>query len=287
MVMRGLLYQLTGDEDLAAVHVTTVQTSVGSDVVAIANADDVVAIRAKAAALLKAHRDAGAGGMELGPRERLPRSLGLIAGKALPEDELELWIEELALDPWVRGLNWDQLPPVERVDGFSVVVIGAGMGGLNAAVQLKHAGIPYTVIEKNSGVGGTWFENRYPGARVDSPSRAYTHLFGVDYGYPNPYCGWEENGKYFNWIADKFDLHENIVFETEVRSVVWDEEAAEWEVTTDGRDGRRLWRANVGFSAVGFLSRPSLPDIEGIDEFQGQSFHTARWPQDLSLKGKR
>ncbi|HXU22512.1 MAG TPA: NAD(P)/FAD-dependent oxidoreductase, partial [Tepidiformaceae bacterium] len=287
MVMRGLLYQLTGDEDLAAVHVTTVQTSVGSDVVAIANADDVVAIRAKAAALLKAHRDAGAGGMELGPRERLPRSLALIAGKALPEDELELWIEELALDPWVRGLNWDGLPPVERMDGFSVVVIGAGMGGLNAAVQLKHAGIPYTVIEKNAGVGGTWFENRYPGARVDSPSRAYTHLFGVDYGYPNPYCGWEENGKYFNWIADKFDLRENIVFETEVRSVVWDEEAAEWEVTTDGPDGRRLWRANVVFSAVGFLSRPSLPDIDGIDEFQGQSFHTARWPQDLSLKGKR
>src|SRR6185312_9545764 len=163
MVMRGLLYQLTGDEDLAAVRVTTVQTSVGSDVVAIANADDVVAIRAKAAALLKAHRDAGAGGMELGPRERLPRSLALIAGKALPEDELELWIEELALDPWVRGLNWDGLPPVERMDGFSVVVIGAGMGGLNAAVQLKHAGIPYTVIEKNAGVGGTWFENRYPG----------------------------------------------------------------------------------------------------------------------------
>ena len=287
MVMRGLLYQLTGDEDLAAVRVTTVQTSVGSDVIAIANADDVVAIRAKAAALLKAYRDAGAGGMELGPRERLPRSLALIAGKALPEDELELWIEELALDPWVRGLNWDGLPPVERMDGFSVVVIGAGMGGLNAAVQLKHAGIPYTVIEKNAGVGGTWFENRYPGARVDSPSRAYTHLFGVDYGYPNPYCGWEENGKYFNWIADKFDLRENIVFETEVRSVVWDEEAAEWEVTTDGPDGRRLWRANVVFSAVGFLSRPSLPDIEGIDEFQGQSFHTARWPQDLSLKGKR
>lgn len=287
MVMRGLLYQLTGDEELAQSDVAIVPTSVGSETATIANPHDIATIRAKAATFLKRYRDSGARAMDLGPRERLPRTLALIAGRAIPEDELELWLEELALDPWVRGLNWDQQQPVKRLSGFSVLVIGAGMGGLNVAVQLKRAGIPYTVIEKNRGVGGTWFENRYPGARVDSPSRSYTHLFGVDYGYPNPYCGWAENEKYFNWIADKFDLREDIVFETEVRSVVWDKEAAEWEVTADGPDGRRVWRANVVFSAVGFLSRPWLPDIEGISEFRGQAFHTARWPEGLSLEGKR
>ena len=87
-------------------------------------------------------------------------------------------------------------------------MIGAGVGGLGAAVQLKQAGMPYVVIEKNAGVGGTWFENRYPGARVDSPSRTYTHIFGADYEYPNPFCEQNENEKYFNWVTDKFGVRE-------------------------------------------------------------------------------
>jgi 4-hydroxyacetophenone monooxygenase len=287
MVLRGLLYQLTGDEELADIPAAATRGRFGNETIAIENPEDLASIRAKAATFLKTYRDSGAGQIEVGPRERLPRSLALIAGRDIPEEELELWLEELALDRWARGLTWEEAPPVERLERFSVVVIGAGMGGLNAAVQLKRAGIPYTVIEKNTGVGGTWFENRYPGARVDSPSRAYTHLFGVDYVYPNPYCGWEENEKYFNWIADEFDVREDIVFGTEVQSVVWDEDAAEWEVKAKGPAGPRVWRANAVFSAVGFLSRPSLPDIEGIEHFRGQSFHTARWPQDLSLAGKR
>ena len=103
-------------------------------------------------------------------------------------------------------IEWTEPPAAEAVEEFSVVVIGAGMGGLNAAVQLKQAGIPFTVLEKNSGVGGTWYENRYPGARVDSPSRNYTHIYGVDFQYPNPFCPQEENEKYFNWVADKFEV---------------------------------------------------------------------------------
>ena len=220
--------------------------------------------------------------------ERLPRSLALVAGiERLPDDDLGLWLEELALDPWARGIEWEQTPTPEQLQGFSVLVIGAGMGGLNAAVQLKQAGIAFTVLEKNPSVGGTWFENRYPGARVDSPSRNYTHIFGVDYIAPYPFCPGEENERYFNWVADSFDVRDAIVFDTEVTSVVWDEGTAEWEVTADGPDGRRVWRANVVFSAVGFLARPNLPEIEGIEEFGGPSFHTARWPRDLDLRGKR
>ena len=86
------------------------------------------------------------------------------------------------------------------------------------------------MIEKNSGVGGTWFENRYPGARVDSPSRTYTHTFGADYEYPNPFCEQSENEKYFNWVADEFGVRESIEFDTEVKSVIWDEDAKVWEI---------------------------------------------------------
>ena len=168
-----------------------------------------------------------------------------------------------------------------------MVVIGAGAGGLGAAVQLEHAGLPYVVIEKNSGVGGTWFENRYPGARVDSPSRTYTHIFGADFEYPNPFCEQNENERYFNWVADEFGVRERIELNTEVKSVVWDDGAKRWMIEAVGPDGPRTWQANAVISGVGFLSRPNIPDLEGLATFEGQAFHTARWPADLDVSGKR
>jgi 4-hydroxyacetophenone monooxygenase len=168
-----------------------------------------------------------------------------------------------------------------------VVVIGAGAGGLGAAVYLKQAGVPYVVIEKNPGVGGTWFENRYPGARVDSPSRTYTHTFGAGYEYPNPFCEQNENEKYFNWVTDEFGVRESIEFNTEVKSVVWDDDAKVWEIEAVGPDGPRSWRANAVISGVGFLARPNIPHLEGLATFEGPAFHTARWPGDLDLTGKR
>ena len=111
------------------------------------------------------------------------------------------------------------------------------MGGLNAAVQLKHAGIDFTVLEKNPGVGGTWFENTYPGARVDSPSRTYTHIFGVGIDLANPVCDRDENQRYFNRVADDFDVRRHIVFDTEVVSLRWDED--DRDVGGDGKGARR------------------------------------------------
>jgi 4-hydroxyacetophenone monooxygenase len=161
------------------------------------------------------------------------------------------------------------------------------MGGLNAAVLLARAGISFTVIEKNADVGGTWFENRYPGARVDTLSRTYTHLFGAGYVYPNDYCGWEDNRRYLAWVADAFGVRDRIVFDTEVAACRWDDATATWTVEATGPDGPRTWTANAVFSAVGFLSRPVVPEIEGAGTFKGPSFHTARWPAGLDVAGKR
>jgi 4-hydroxyacetophenone monooxygenase len=196
-------------------------------------------------------------------------------------------VEELALDPSVRSLRWRERPDPGRLKDFTVTVIGAGMGGLNAALQLRKAGFPFTVIEKNAGVGGTWWENRYPGARVDTPSRSYTHLFGVDFPYPNPFCEWRENVKYFNWVADEFDLRRHIEFETEVRSLTWDEAAGEWAIAVEGPSGARTIRSRTVITAVGFLNRPNIPDIAGKDSFAGPAWHSARWPEGVDLAGKR
>jgi 4-hydroxyacetophenone monooxygenase len=168
-----------------------------------------------------------------------------------------------------------------------VAVIGAGMGGLNVALQLKRAGIPFTVLEKNAGVGGTWYENRYPGARVDTASRSYSHIYGVRFPKPNPFCPAAENEKYLNWLADHFDLRGHIQCDTEVRSLIWDEAAGEWEIAADGPEGLRSLRANVVISCVGFLSRPNVPTFKGQVSFTGPVFHTARWPSDVDVTGKR
>src|SRR5581483_3735528 len=227
MVLRGLLYQLTGDESVAATGVATMNIR-NAEIPMVANPADVELIQSKAAAFLKSYRDQGAPEIPYGPPERLRRSINLALGADLPESEFELWLEQLALDPWARGLVWQQPPPAQELQNFVVAVIGAGMGGLNAAVQMKHAGIPYFVIEKNDEVGGTWYENRYPGARVDSPSRTYTHIYGVDFEYPNAYCPQRENLKYFKWVADHFDIRKDITFNTEVKSLIWDEDAKLW-----------------------------------------------------------
>jgi len=184
MVLRGLVYQLTGDPEVAATSARTVHAGF-ADLVTPANDADAALLRRKGAAFLKAYRDSGAGPIGIGPRERLKASLGLMLGQALEGESLQHHLEELALDPAVRSLHWRQAPDPARLQDFTVTVIGAGMGGLNAAIQLRKAGFPFTVIEKNAGVGGTWWENRYLGARVDTVSRNYTHLFSVDFPYPS------------------------------------------------------------------------------------------------------
>jgi len=286
MILRGLLYQLTGDETVAA---TPVKTRVLGLVEAkvLANASDADLLQSKAAELLKSYRNRGIGDVPVGPADRLPRSLSLACGEDIAPSDQEMWLEQLAVDPWARGLVWRAQPDPTRLQEFSVVVIGAGAGGLGAAVQLEHAGIPFVVLEKNPGVGGTWFENRYPGARVDSPSRTYTHIFGANFEYPNPFCEQGENEKYFNWVTDEFGVRKHIEFNTEVKAVVWDDDAKRWDIEAVGPDGPKVFHANAVISGVGFLSRPNVPDIEGLPTFDGPAFHTARWPGDLDLTGKR
>src|SRR5262249_755630 len=236
---------------------------------------------------LKAYRDRGADEIGIGPRERLFRSMCLSAGVELPESEREMWFEETALDPWSRGLVWKTSSAPDARAKFTVGIIGSGLSGLNTAVHLKRAGIPFVMWEKNADVGGTWFENKYPGARVDSPSRSYTHMFGVDFPYPYAFCPRDENLKYFRWVADTFGVRDKINFKTEVKSAICHDMPQEWEALAETPTGRRHWRVNAVISCVGFLSRPQMPEIEGMESFKGTACHTAKWPDGLDVAGKR
>jgi len=286
MVLRGLVHQLSGDEAILATKLAPARVGIFETLV-MSDPDEVAELRRKAEDLLKSYRDQGIEDFEIGPMDRLRVSLGLSIGVEIAADELDLWVEETGIDPWARGFEWGAQPAAEQLERFSVVVIGAGMGGLNAAVHLKRAGIPFTVLEKNSGVGGTWYENRYPGARVDTPSRTYSHIYGVRFPRPYPFCTAVANDEYLNWVADDFDVREGVQFDTEVSSLTWDETAGEWEIVATGPGGRRVLRANAVVSCVGFLSRPSTPTFKGAESFNGRIFHTARWPSDFDPAGKR
>jgi 4-hydroxyacetophenone monooxygenase len=287
IVLRGLLYQLTGDEAIAAIPDTIAMMGIFGMVPTITDPEHIALLRGRAAELLKAYRDAGADDCPLGPESRLRRSMELACGGRFADGEYEMWREQLALDPMARGLTWPKVPGDAERDNFLVAVIGAGLGGFNAAIHLKAAGIPFVVIEKNSSVGGTWHENRYPGARLDTLSRIYFHIFGIDYQCKSPFSPAPDNEAYFHWMADRFSLAEDVQFDTEVKSVIWDEDSKLWEISAIGPDGPMSWRANAVISAVGFLNRPNLPDFPGMDSFEGPIVHTSRWPDDLDVTGKR
>ncbi|GAA3536700.1 NAD(P)/FAD-dependent oxidoreductase [Nonomuraea rosea] len=183
----------------------------------------------------------------------------------------------------------------------NVAIIGAGFGGLCMAIQLERAGIrSYTVFEKADDLGGTWRDNSYPGAGCDIPSHLYSYSFEKYASWTRRYPEQPEILGYLEHCADKYDVRRKIRFGTEVRRAVFAGSA--WEVTTSGSGttttpghvdetggdgGLRTETFDVVVMAVGQLNRPRLPDIAGMPDFEGESFHSARWNHDHDLTGRR
>ncbi|WP_416898664.1 MAG: flavin-containing monooxygenase [Minwuia sp.] len=210
----------------------------------------------------------------------LVKMLSISMGEPVPEEYGEMTKAQLGLRPVEEE-------PVDVPEGFRALVIGAGASGMCMAVHLKAAGIPFEMIERNAEVGGVWLENRYPGAGVDTPNHLYSFSF-VMWDWSKFFALRDELKAYMNHVADHFGLRDHIRFQTEVVSTEWQEDRQLWKVTTRDPSGRELVEyANVVVSAAGIFNPPVYPDIPGIDDFEGTSFHTSRWPEDLDLKGKR
>ncbi|MFP5462046.1 MAG: flavin-containing monooxygenase, partial [Gammaproteobacteria bacterium] len=172
---------------------------------------------------------------------------------------------------------------------FDVVIIGAGMSGLYQLHRVLELGLSVQVIEDGEDVGGTWYWNRYPGARFDSESYTYGYSFSPellqDWSWSEHFAPQPETLRYVNHVADRFDLRRHIRFGRRVTTAAWDEASSSWQLILD--DGSRS-SARFLVTAIGALSVPTLPRIEGIDSFKGQSCHTARWPKEpVSFEGKR
>jgi cation diffusion facilitator CzcD-associated flavoprotein CzcO len=177
----------------------------------------------------------------------------------------------------------------EPSPSFDAIVIGAGVAGLYQLYRLRELGLRVRAFEAGSGVGGTWYWNRYPGARFDSESWTYGYSFSQElldeWDWQEHFAPQPETERYLNYVADKFDLRRDIQFNSRVASARYREESRSWEIALE--DGRH-YSTRFLIAAIGILSAPTMPNIPGIDTFKGVSCHTHRWPKDgVDFVGKR
>jgi cation diffusion facilitator CzcD-associated flavoprotein CzcO len=177
----------------------------------------------------------------------------------------------------------------EALLDYDVIVIGAGIAGVYQAYRLRELGLRFKVFEAGTDVGGTWYWNRYPGARFDSESYSYGYSFSQDvlkeWDWTEHFASQPETLRYINHVTDKFDLRRHMQFNSRVKAAYYDEATRSWELTLE--DGS-CYKSRFLVTALGPLSAPTMPNYEGIDAFTGESYQTSRWPkEEISFEGKR
>ena len=185
-----------------------------------------------------------------------------------------------------------QIENIAKIDthlDYQVVIIGAGVAGIYQIKRLADLGVRALVLDANADLGGTWYNNRYPGARFDSESYTYSYSFSKEvldeWHWTEKFSPQPETLQYLNFVTDKFDLRKYMQFGCWVESMVFDDEANVWTIHL--ADGRHITTRFV-ISGMGVLSTPTLPNFEGMASFEGKSFHASQWPHEpLDLAGKR
>src|SRR5215472_2076710 len=195
--------------------------------------------------------------------------------------------------PGIASMNGSQAAAPNGKGGglldFDAVIIGAGVSGLYQLHKLRQIGLRVRIFETGTGVGGTWYWNRYPGARFDSESYTYAYSFSPElleeWSWEERFAGQPETERYLNHVADRFDLRRDIQFRSRVVAAHYREGARSWDIVLE--DGRH-YAARFLITAIGVLSAPTMPRIPGVQTFRGESFHTHYWPKEpVSFEGKR
>lgn len=240
-------------------------------------------IRAAALGVLRAIRDGYRAIPEAPDDEEIVAMLSVSLGEQVPWE----YAAAMAEDGGFRKSGWLRTPPVHG-DYPRALVIGAGISGICIGAALQHLGLPFTIIERNDAVGGTWLENSYPGAGVDTASHLYSFSFAPRPEWSRYYPKQPEILDYLQRVAHDEGLLPSIRFKTEVVSMVWDDASSTWAVHTRTQNGvEERHVVDVVISAVGLFNQPEVPDLPGLETFPGPAFHTARWDHTLDLTGKR
>lgn len=251
---------------------------------------DKAEIRRRALPIICDYRDRGCTLPSPPDRETAARIMNFVVGAQEPIGDvyLDLMMEEMQLSGKdLRRVEFPDDVTDKKKQQASAVIIGAGMSGLLSAIRLKEAGIPFTILEKNQEVGGTWCENAYPGCRVDIASHFYSYSFEPGHEWTHYFSERPKLFEYFRKVADKYDLRQHIEFGAEVTQARWDEETQNWSLTYKKNSEEKTLSSRFMVNAVGQLNRPKIPDLPGRDKFDGAQMHTAQWDSSVELQGKR
>jgi 4-hydroxyacetophenone monooxygenase len=212
----------------------------------------------------------------------------LFSGEKMSFEYARLCYEELSFAPHPHGVEWAERPGDEVLSTYHATIIGAGLSGIAVAVLLEHLGIPYTIIEREPSIGGTWWIHKFPECRVDINAFSYQYKFEKHYPWSQHYPEAAETLKYVRHVVEKHGITSHLRLNTRLLGATWDEEAGKWDVRIAGADGKEeILQSNFVFNATGQFSRPKLPNVEGIEDFDGKMFHASKWDTSYSLKGKR
>jgi len=251
--------------------------------------DDMKAeLRAK---LIATFKDYAAKNRPLPPapsRELLGKMVDAAVGAHVPDTYYAMIYDELNFDGKdAKTVQWRKEPSKAKLSNFKVLVIGAGFSGIAMGAKLKEAGYNFTIVEKNDNVGGTWYENTYPGIAVDTPNHFYSYSFRMEPNWDHYFARGDEIQSYIQTCYAEMGIADHVRFEQEVVSTIWDKDKGVWNVTIRSKDGSTYTEAyNAVISAAGLLNIPSYPSIPGMNDFKGPMYHGARWDHSVDLKGK-
>src|SRR6202047_3599103 len=173
-----------------------------------------------------------------------------------------------------RDARWTTPPPDERLAQQHVLIVGAGVCAIALGVALGRLGIPYTIVEKNDELGGTWYINRYPGCGVDTPNHSYSYSFGPLNPWTRYFCQREELLDYLKKVATEYDIRQHLRLSTELTSSRWDESKRRWISTLKTKHGEEIFQSTTLLSAIGQLNDPSRAGFKGEEDFRGQGLHS-------------
>ena len=267
------LFHITRDEDYAALPIA-----------ANMNETQRAWLLGRATAWLE--KNQGPGTLTEPPEAELRRMMDMVTGGKMGDIEFEARRDLTGFKAFPYMAQWEGKKPNIPKD-FTVAVIGSGFAGITAGIQLGQLGIPYTVYERRAEPGGVWSINRYPDVRVDTISITYEYLFEKDHTWTEYFGRGPEVRKYLRYISEKYGVWKNSRFNHDMKQASFDEARNLWVLKIDTPDGLKTVEANAIISGAGLFATPRIIDFPGRDTFKGKIVHTARWDDELDLKGKR
>jgi 4-hydroxyacetophenone monooxygenase len=205
-------------------------------------------------------------------------------GENVVPEYAPLMREEMGFIP--REMRWSTRPSDAKLAEQHVLIVGAGVCAIALGVALGRLGIPYTIVEKNAEIGGTWYVNRYPGCGVDTPNHSYSFSFGKRNPWTRYFAQRQELHEYLLKVVREHDIRRNVRLKTELTSSRWDENKGRWISTLRTKDGEHTFESTVLVSAIGQLNDPAPARFEDDETFKGMKIHSALWRDDIKLDGK-